>query len=196
MRYVRFAAGFLAVSLATVFIAGIGSVPGHAQSLAPAYPNTPDTARANGGYQVIEGPKGAYIVSRGDGELHKLMESEASSEREVRRLVDEYARTDNEGQRSKIKSKLSEVLDKQFDLQQKRREMEVAQIEAQLKKLRELMRKRSEARQTIVDRRLDQLVRDAEGLGWSSPAGGGNSYINRAPGFNFTPPTITGPQTR
>ena len=52
---------------------------------------------------------------------------------------------------------LAEALQKQFDLQQKRRDLEVAHIEAQLKKLREVMRKRGESRQTIIDKRLDQM---------------------------------------
>jgi hypothetical protein len=47
--------------------------------------------------------------------------------------------------------------------------------------LREIMRKRSESRQTIIDKRLDQLLREADGLGWTLPPG------TTAPrnGFNY-----------
>lgn len=104
-----------------------------------------------------------------DPELSKVLVEEAKLDQEANSIIEEYAKTEDEGQRSKLKSKLSAALEKQFDLQQKRRELEVTRIENQLKKLRELMRKRSDARQAIVDKRLDQLVREAEGLGWTTP---------------------------
>lgn len=189
MKWLRFSAGIVALAMVSVILLTARPEPSRAQ--AQARPESvPDTARM---WQFS--PYGQRV----DGEAHKLMESEANSEREARRLVEEYAHTDNETQRAKIKSKLSEVLDKQFDLQQKRREMEVAQIEAQLKKLRELMRKRSEARQTIVEKRLDQLLREAEGLGWTSPSGGG-PFGNRPAYYapQYAPQVITAPnpQTR
>jgi len=37
--------------------------------------------------------------------------------------------------------------------------------------VRELMRKRTDAKQTIVEKHLDQLIREAEGLGWTAPPG-------------------------
>lgn len=106
-----------------------------------------------------------------DPELNKLLGVEGNLERETAGLVEEYARTEDEAQRSKTKAKLAATLEKQFDQQQKRRDLEVARIEAQLKKLREIMRKRAESRQTIVDKRLDQLLREADGLGWTPPHG-------------------------
>ena len=106
-----------------------------------------------------------------DPELAKLHAEEGRLEHETAGMVEEYARTMDESQRGKIKAKLTSNLEKQFELQQKRRDLEVAQIEAQLKKLREIMRKRGEARQTIIDKRLDQLLREADGLGWTPPPG-------------------------
>jgi len=100
-----------------------------------------------------------------------LLGEEGNLERETANLVEEYSRTEDEAQRGKTRAKLAETLQKQFDLQQKRRDLEVARIEAQLKKLRDIMRKRGESRQTIIDKRLDQLLREAEGLGWTPPHG-------------------------
>jgi hypothetical protein len=132
-------------------------------------------------------PFGNMLDSRtvSDPEIAKMHASEASAEREVNNLVKGYAGTSDEAQRTKIKANLSTALEKQFELQQQRRELEVARIEAQLKKLRDLMKKRGDARQTIVEKRLDQLVRDAEGLGWTpppnsvvpQPGGGGGAII-------------------
>jgi hypothetical protein len=192
MRLFRFVAGISALAIVGVILLSARPGPGRAQ--APSRPEPPPDApapRMQWQYERV-----APYGQRADGEAHKLMENEANSEREARRLVDEYAHTENDSQRSKIKNKLADVLDKQFDLQQKRRELEVAQIENQLKKLRELMRKRSEGRQTIVEKRLDQLLREAEGLGWTSPAGGGNlgnrqnSYFVPQPVYPPNPPGL------
>jgi hypothetical protein len=120
-----------------------------------------------------------YQVKASDPELQKLHADEVTAEREVAALMTDYTKGSDEGQRGKAKAKLALALEKQFDLQQQRRELEASRIEAQLKKLRELMKKRSDARQTIVEKRLDQLMREAEGLGWTSPpaAQGGGSNL-------------------
>ena len=86
--------------------------------------------------------------------------------------------TEEDAERTKIKAKLSEALNKQFEQQQKRRELELARAEAQLKKVRELMKKRGEERKTIVEKRLDQLVREADGLGWTAPPAVGPNRTN------------------
>ena len=132
------------------------------------------------GGQVVYG----FNFDRADGqdpEIRKLQNEEATLEREAAGVVKEYIKTDNEAQRGKLKTKLSDVLAKEFDLQQKRREIELARLEAHMKKLRDMMNKRSTARRTIVEQRLDQLLREAEGLGWNAPAKTG-------PYLNFTAP--------
>jgi hypothetical protein len=107
-----------------------------------------------------------------DPELAKLLEEESALNEDIRELVGDYARTQDEGKRAAIKAKLSPVIDKQFDLQQKRRELEVTRLEAQIKKVREMMKKRADTRPTIVEKRLDQILREAEGLGWTDGPGG------------------------
>ena len=89
----------------------------------------------------------------------------------VAELVETYSRTDNENERTELKSQLAKALGDQFTSQQKRRTLEIDRIEAELKKVRDLLRKRSENRQAIIDKRLEQVVREAEGLGWSEPSG-------------------------
>jgi hypothetical protein len=106
-----------------------------------------------------------------DPAMDKLLQEEAAAERQVVKLIDAYSRAERDTDRSKIKSDLATALEKEFELQQKRRELELDRVEARLKKVRELMKKRSDARQSIIDKRLDQLIREAEGLGWTPPAG-------------------------
>ena len=44
--------------------------------------------------------------------------------------------------------------------------------------VREQLKKRTSARDTIVDRRLENLTSDADGLGWTPPSGGGPQGIS------------------
>jgi hypothetical protein len=92
------------------------------------------------------------------GETRLVQEAE-----QVARLIG-AARADAE--KDKLNDQLSDILEKQFDLRQRRHERELAELEAQVRKLRALVQKRQENRREIVARRLDVIVRDAEGLGW------------------------------
>jgi hypothetical protein len=119
---------------------------------------------------------GGYVVQWGQGgqdkELNTRFQEEAKAEQEVANLMAQYSHTEDDAERAKIKPKLAAALGKQFEAQQQRRAVELKRLEAQLKKLRDLMEKRSEQKQTIIDKRLDQIVREAEGLGWSPPPSG------------------------
>ena len=106
-----------------------------------------------------------------DKELSELIKEESKAAGEASHWMKEYAGADNEDKRAKIKTKVQEALGKQFDAQQKRRDLELTRLEAQTKKLRDLMKKRTDARTTIIEKRLDQLLREADGLGWASPHG-------------------------
>jgi hypothetical protein len=120
-----------------------------------------------------------------DPELAKLINAEVTAEREVNQLKGEYAKTEGNEARTKVKDKLNAALSKQFDAQQKRRELELDRVEKQVKKLRDLMKRRDEERKKIIENRLDQLVREADGLGWAPP-------VVRQPGngnYNLLPTT-------
>jgi hypothetical protein len=102
----------------------------------------------------------------GSAEGNELATQEATlahDANEIRRRL-ESATTDS--QRSEVRTKLEENLGKQFDLRQKRHGLEIEALETQVKKLRELVRKRQESRAEIISRRVDQVLREAEGLGW------------------------------
>jgi hypothetical protein len=132
-----------------------------------------------------------------DEEMAKLLKEEASAEREVNSLLVRYRGTEDEAEKTKLKTSLNAALVKQFDAQQKRREVELVRLEAKLKKVRELMKKRGEERKTIIDKRLDQLVREAEGLGWAPPPGPQTQRFGGMGGFgrNFGGDSVLGPST-
>jgi SOS-response transcriptional repressor LexA len=87
-------------------------------------------------------------------------------------LVRQYADAKDDKAKSEARSRLADVLGKQFAQQQAQQKQQIDQLQAQLKRLQELMSKRESACKQIVDQRIDQLLRDAEGLGWLPTAPG------------------------
>jgi hypothetical protein len=77
-----------------------------------------------------------------------------------------WAAVSSASTKAKPKARFTVVLDKQFDQRQRRHESEIQSLEAQVKKIKELVRLRNEKRREIVAQRLEQVRRDAEGLGW------------------------------
>jgi hypothetical protein len=97
--------------------------------------------------------------------VHGQSQEEMQLAHQCDSLVKQLAKAEGQD-KDKVKAKLAEAIDKQFDLRQKRHETEIAALENQIKKLKEMVQKRQENRKDIVSKRLDQLVRESEGLGW------------------------------
>ena len=86
-------------------------------------------------------------------------------DRQTEQLVKELSKAEG-GNKEKIKAELEATIDKQFEARQKRNESDIAVLEEQVKKLRDVVHKREQNRREIVAKRLEQLVREADGLGW------------------------------
>jgi hypothetical protein len=110
-------------------------------------------------------------VSDNDPEMGELAQVEAQASQETAELLSRYAATDNAAEQKELKAKLRTALEDQFRVQLKRQQLELTRIEERLRKLREQFKKRNDTRDTIIDRRLDQLINEAEGLGWTQPSG-------------------------
>jgi hypothetical protein len=93
-------------------------------------------------------------------------------------LARQYVEAKKEDEKREIRKNLMGVLNHQFDLQIQQQQRELEDLEKQIAKLKEVVRKRLDAKSTIVERRLDQLLHDAEGLGWNVPSGGHAAYQN------------------
>jgi flagellar motility protein MotE (MotC chaperone) len=85
---------------------------------------------------------------------------------QAEQLAQQLAAAKSDSDRDKIKGQLTEVLEKQFDQRQKRHEEEIKQLEEQIKKLKELVDKRHENRREIIGARLNQILKESQGLGW------------------------------
>ncbi len=103
-----------------------------------------------------------YYYATGNPVSNEEMELAGRAEELARKLGEASPETD----KSKIKAQLKDVLEKQFDLRQKRHLDEIKALEAKVKKLKDLVEKRQENRGEIVAKRIDQILSDAEGLGW------------------------------
>lgn len=104
-------------------------------------------------------------------------------EKQVQESLDAYAKSDNAQVRETMKLQIVKQLEQQFELRQKLREEELQALESKLNKLRAQVTRRREKKFEIIQHRVDQLLRDADGLGW----GGDSEQANSAPsvGFNF-----------
>lgn len=125
-----------------------------------------------------------FTVSHESDELQKLKRQEAELAQQSQSLVKKLAETEGDADRTGLVNELEEAINKQFDVQQQIREREVLQIETKVKKLRETIAKRAGARAAIVRNRREQLLQEAEGLGWNSPepspAGGFGAFYQPA----------------
>lgn len=102
-----------------------------------------------------------------DPESQKLLEQEQAAAQEVRRMADNLLGIDApEAQQVEQKKKLRDKLAEIFDLQQQRRNHEIARIEDRLAKLKETLKKREAVKDSIVDRRLETMTGGVDELGW------------------------------
>ncbi|MCX7825404.1 MAG: hypothetical protein N2689_07585, partial [Verrucomicrobiae bacterium] len=123
-----------------------------------------------------EGRDMLRMVGRQLRELHELRERDPKRfklQREIAEL-DHYSallgqkvrRAPNEEAGKQAAAELREVLNKLFDLRQEEREMNVRQIEGELKQLRESLEQRKARRDEIIKHRFDQLTGKAQMLDW------------------------------
>jgi ketol-acid reductoisomerase len=82
------------------------------------------------------------------------------------RLGKEYRECKSAGRKEEIKKEIRECLDKLFDLKQEENESKIADVEKKLKKLRKRGETRKRNKKKIINQRFNQMVGDAEDLGW------------------------------
>jgi flagellar motility protein MotE (MotC chaperone) len=116
----------------------------------------------------------------GYGGNHSLLWGQTGSRNKTHELAKQYVSTEKEDEKKKIRKDLADVLAQQFEAHAKHQEKELADLENQIAKLRATLKKRQENKMAIIDHRVDQLIRDAEGLGWTAP-GAPESALNLVP---------------
>jgi hypothetical protein len=133
------------------------------QSIRPGMSGGMAGMARGGSYSVSPG----YAVMAGGGQINRMYITEdAGIAHETDQLIRQLGEAKSDSERDKLKAKLGEVLEKQFEQRQKRHEGEIAELEAQVKKLKELVARRQENRREIIARRQEQVLRESQGLGW------------------------------
>jgi hypothetical protein len=105
------------------------------------------------------------------GEFYQAQNEEMGAHLETANLVHAYAKTNGEKDRDTIKSQLRKALEKEFELKQRRRGLELDWVDSHMKRARASLEKRSAERQTIIEKQFDHLLIEADGLGWNEPSG-------------------------
>ena len=85
-------------------------------------------------------------------------------------LAKQYVDSKKEDEKRSIRKNLTDVLTQHFDQQVQAQQKELDDLEKQIATVRSVLKKRLEAKSTIIERRIEQLIQDAEGLGWNAPS--------------------------
>jgi hypothetical protein len=85
-------------------------------------------------------------------------------------LAQQYVKAEKDDEKKEIRKKLTDVLGQQFNAQVQRQQKDLEDLEKQIASLRAVLKKRQDAKSTIVERRVEQLIQEAEGLGWTAPS--------------------------
>lgn len=109
-----------------------------------------------------DGNGDAERLKQEDPEMFALVKADSEMENQTRQLVDQYRRADNDTDREQIRGKLTAIVENHFAVRQQRRELEVKRLEAQLDRLRNSLKKRTEERQKLIDEHLNRLLGDDE----------------------------------
>lgn len=128
----------------------------------------PGVAGPGPGFAPMGMMGGGGMSGMAPGGLTQSQIEEIKLARHAKALLSRYSQEQKPENKEKIKSELRSVLHRQFRLQHQRRDAELTRIEKRLADLRSRLKKRGDAQSTIVDRRLEQLVNDVDGLGWSA----------------------------
>jgi hypothetical protein len=95
--------------------------------------------------------------------------------KQVTDLAQQYLKATKEDEKKEVRKKLIELLGQQFDQLAERQQKELEELEKQVTALRTLLKKRHDNRDSIIDRRLEQVIQEAEGLGWGTHSAAPNA---------------------
>lgn len=102
-------------------------------------------------------------LRRDDPEMFELMKSDHDMERQEFDLSEQLRQAKGEP-RDALKKQIQELVQKHFDVRQKRRQLNLTRIEQDLQRMRDELKRREEARESIIKRRTMELVGDRDEL--------------------------------
>lgn len=126
-------------------------------------------------------------------EAGKLRRQERQLDENTKKIVRSYSNAEEASIRQSLEKDLRQAVKLQFDVKQQIRQRELDELEAKLKKLRERHDRRAVEADRIVADRVQQLLRDAQGLGWGTGSGGRVNVPGTNPWFYSRQPVLAEP---
>jgi hypothetical protein len=175
--------GGLAAAALTIAAAGaaLSQAPPPAQPARVAVPVPPSAANYSGG--AFAYTPGQNVYSYGfQAVSSEQAQAAAALEQKSRELLAKYTATEDSDEKAKVVEQLTAAVGEQFDARQGIRQQELKRLEEQLKKLRALHDRRATEKSQIIEDRVKQLLRDADGLGWGNEENRGYFSVQPAHG--------------
>jgi hypothetical protein len=116
----------------------------------------------------MRGPK--FERRAADPETIKMMDLDRKLSKQISELVAKYKSLTDEDERKRFYVDMKLRVEDQFTVRQGLREKELVELEEQVKRLRDLHEKRNAQKDQIIGDRVQQLLREADGLGWGDAA--------------------------
>jgi hypothetical protein len=104
-------------------------------------------------------------MRRNDPEMFKLLQEDTELDRRTRELGMQFRQAPPE-QRERIKQEVRQLVNKQFEIRQQRRSLELKRLEGELQRLRETTERRAKAREQLIERRVSELLGREDELGF------------------------------
>ncbi len=142
-------------------VMGAPTVSGYAQAPEPGQVSSTSAGGVGRRYAVQPAMPLAHVV-----EIQR-------EEQQIQRLLVNYQSEADEAKRKEAVDAINQLVINQFDKKQKARSEELQQLEQRLNELKETHSKRESMKDKIVSDRVQQLLNNADGLGWGNEPGWG-----------------------
>lgn len=106
------------------------------------------------------------MVKSKDPAAYALMKKEMDYNKKLHSLMKQYKESQNESQKKQLKSQISEVVTQLFDVRTENRSKEISHLEEQVNQLKKMMEKRKANKKLIVDRKIQEITGEMDGLQW------------------------------
>ena len=104
-------------------------------------------------------------LEKTDPEMYKLLKAEADLDRQTTAIAKRYREADS-SERDLLKKGLEKLVNQHFDARQNRRQLEIKRLEEGLQRLRDAIAERNKARNEVVNKRVKELLGQADDLGF------------------------------
>lgn len=106
------------------------------------------------------------MMQKKDPESYQRLLKEMKLDGKLRRLSKEYRDSKDEAKKKELKAQMKPVVEQLFDIRTQNREREVKEISKKVKQLQEMIQKRKTNKNTIIERKLQEVTGEMQGMEW------------------------------